>query len=134
MIGEVTVKEGIGVTETLATAVLVQPNVAPVTVQDVFDEGETVNGFDDEPVFHVYVAAPFAINVAVLFAQMLGEFTVIDGNALTTTVAIVDPLHVELVPVTENAEVDPGDIIIELPMAPLLHVQVIAPVEVSVVD
>ncbi len=65
MVGELTVTVGSGVTDTIETAVLVHPLVVPVTVKFVFVVGDTFNGFNNDPVFQVYVAAPLAVNVAV---------------------------------------------------------------------
>jgi hypothetical protein len=43
---------GVGVTLTVATAVLEHPVAVPVTVYDVVDEGEMSNGLLVLPVFH----------------------------------------------------------------------------------
>ena len=41
---------GVDFTVTVATAVFEQPDVDPVTVYDVVEDGETVIGFDVDPV------------------------------------------------------------------------------------
>ena len=42
-----------------------QPFVAPITVKLVLAVGDAVNALPVDPVFHVYVVAPLAVNVAV---------------------------------------------------------------------
>jgi hypothetical protein len=56
---------GIGVTDTLAIAVLMHPKVEPVTVYVLLDNGESNNVFDAVPLFQVYDAAPVAVKEAV---------------------------------------------------------------------
>jgi hypothetical protein len=48
-----TVTVGSDVTDTFDTAVFVQPFVVPVTVKLVLIVGDTVNGFNVDPVFQV---------------------------------------------------------------------------------
>ena len=74
-----------------------------------------------------------AINEAVWPAHIVLELTVTEGDVLTTTVVIVAPEQAPFNPATENVVVVIGETIILFPLAPLLHVYVVAPVEVSVV-
>jgi hypothetical protein len=62
--------------------------------------GEIVNGLEVEPVFHVYVFAPVAVNVVLCPLQIVVEFTFTTGNGLTLTVAIALDVHPFVVPVT----------------------------------
>ena len=65
--------------------------------------------------------------------QIVEEFTVTVGNGFTKTVVMVEPEHEPLLPATENEVVVAGETTILFPLDPLLHVYVVAPVEVSVV-
>ena len=92
---------GSGVTDTIETAVLVHPLVVPVTVKFVFVVGDTFNGFNNDPVFQVYVLAPEATKVPDDPAQIVVLLTAMLGNALTVTLTVlvfVQPAV--LVPVT----------------------------------
>jgi hypothetical protein len=51
IVEEFTETDGKGVTETIATAVFVQPFVVPVTVKLLFIIGDTINRFVIGPVF-----------------------------------------------------------------------------------
>ena len=100
MVVEFTVITGIGFTVTVETAVAEQPELVPVTVYEVVVVGETDNGFAVDPVLQLYEVAPAPVKVAVLPAQMVGEFTVTTGNGFTVTVATAVPVHPPVVPVT----------------------------------
>jgi hypothetical protein len=53
---------------------------------------------------------------------MVLELTVTEGNGLTNTVVVEEPVQEPLVPVTENGVVLDGETTILFPIAPLLHV------------
>ena len=92
---------GIPLTETVLTAILVQPNMfTPVTVQFVIVVGLTTFDPDEQ----VKVFAPIGVIVNELPLQITPEFTVMLGVALTVTVltAVLDPTQPKaLVPVTD---------------------------------
>ena len=71
-----------------------------VTVYVVVDDGLSENDELVEPVFQVYVLAPFAINVVVEPAHIVEEFTVIVGKGVTETFAIAVFVQPNVVPVT----------------------------------
>ena len=52
------------------------------------------------PVFHEYVVAPLAVNVAVFPLQIVDEFTVKAGIGVTVTVDVTAFEQPEVVPVT----------------------------------
>jgi hypothetical protein len=88
------------VTVTVAIAVPVQPLDVPVTVYDVVEAGETVIGLVVSPVFHEYVSAPDAVNVADDPVVIVGELTATDNEGPIVTVATADPEQPFEVPVT----------------------------------
>ena len=138
IVGEFTVTTGTGLTEIVAMAVLLQPAVVPVTVYVVVIIGEAVAVFtpvDVAPALHVYVVAPPAVSVGVAPAQIVGEFIVTVGIALTVTVAIAVLLHPADVPVTVYEVVEVGEadaVFTPVDEAPALHVYVEAPPAVNV--
>ena len=89
---------GTPLTETVLTAVLVQPNaLAPVTVQLVMVVGLTTFDPDEQ----VQVFAPLGISVNELPLQIAPEFIVILGVPLTVTVLTAELVQPNaLVPVT----------------------------------
>ena len=100
IVDELTVTIGNGLTDTVATAVFVQPAVVPVTVKFVVDNGVTVSGFKVEPVFQVQVVAPADVKVVDCPKHIVGELTVTIGNGLTDTVATAVFVQPAVVPVT----------------------------------
>jgi len=101
ILGDVTFTVGDGLTVTVATAVAVHP-VVPVTVYVVVVVKTGVVTLAVLPIFglQLYVVAPSAIKVAVVPEQILGEFTVTTGGAVTVTVATADFVQPFAVPVT----------------------------------
>jgi hypothetical protein len=60
----------------------------------VVDAGETaIDGATTPPGAQLYVVAPFAVNIAVIPAHIVGELTVILGLGFTITVAVVLKIH-----------------------------------------
>ena len=69
--------------------------------------------------------APFAVKLALLPAHIVTELTVTGGNGKTVTLAIAVALHIIqllTVPITVYEVVEDGDTVMELVVAPLLHV------------
>ena len=99
---EFTVTFGVALTVTIATAVALQLPVVPVTVYVVVVVNTGVVTLAVLPIFglQLYVVAPSAIKVAVVPEQILGEFTVTTGGAVTVTVATADFVQPPNVPVT----------------------------------
>jgi hypothetical protein len=56
----------------------------------VFEVGETISGFDVDPVLQVYDDAPLAVKVALCPEQIPASFTVMVGLALMLTVATAE--------------------------------------------
>jgi hypothetical protein len=98
-----------GVTETFEIAELVQPNVDPMTVNVEFDDGETDRVFVLAPVSHIYVDAPFAINVVDVPLQIEVEFTEIVGFGVTNTTTVSVLLQLFVVPITEYVVFEVGE-------------------------
>ena len=115
------VTEGNAFTFKLTILVFTQPfTLVPVTVYCVVDTGETKTL---EPVilpgFHVYVAAPVPVKVAVEFAHIVGEETPADttGNALTVKLTVfVFTQLLALIPVTVYTVVVAGDTTVTEPV------------------
>lgn len=87
MVGCVAVTEGTGRTVTVETAVEEQPEAEPVTVYVTVWVGLTVIDAPDDPLLHVYAAAPLAEIVTGCPEQTEREFTVMAGNGVTETFA-----------------------------------------------
>jgi hypothetical protein len=122
IVGELTVIVAGGLTVTVATAVPVHPAASvPVTVYEVVLVGETEIGLVVAPVFHEYVEAPEAVNVAVAPLQIVGELTVIVAGGLIVTVATAVAEQPVVVPVTVYEVVLVGVTVIEFEVEPLLH-------------
>ena len=102
ILDELTVIIGSDFMVTVATAVLKQPFVVPVTVYVVFVFNIGVVGVAvaAKPPDHVYVVAPLAVIVAVKPLHTLGLFTVIVGFGFTVTIAIAVFVQPFVVPVT----------------------------------
>ena len=100
--GEFTFTTKFGFTDTVATAVPVQPLVVPVTVYVVVVVSAGVVGFDVDakPFVQVYDVAPLALNAAVCPLQIFGELTIIFKFGCTDTVATAVPVQPLVVPVT----------------------------------
>ena len=81
-------------------------------------------------------SAPAAVRLAVEPLQIVGEFTVMIGNAFTVTVvdALPGVAHPVRNPTTEYDDVTAGLTIIVAPVAPVFQVNVSAPVAVSTAD
>lgn len=96
------VTDNVGTELTVTVAVLkpLQDPLEPVIVKIVVDEGLTFNGFVLEPESHVYVVAPFAINVAVSPAQIVALFTAIEIAEPIVTDGVADVVQVPLEPIT----------------------------------
>jgi len=71
------------------------------------------------PVLHVQVLTPAAVKVAVVLAQIVGEFTIKFG---IETVDVAIAVQVPTVPVTVYVVVMVGDGVILAPVAPVLQV------------
>ena len=97
---EFTLTVGLALTLTVATAVLEQPAVVPVTVYVVVADGEIISGLLVLPVFHKYVAPPVAVNVAFFPEHIKEEFTVIVGFGLTATSAVAAFEQPVVLPIT----------------------------------
>ena len=137
MVGEFTMIDNAAATVTVEVAVLEQPLVVPVTVQVVVIAGLAVavlTPVDVAPALHVQDEAPLAVNAAVCAAQMVGEFTVTVGNAVTFTVETAVFEHKPTVPVTVQVVVIAGvasAVFTPVEVAPALHVQDVAPFAVK---
>jgi hypothetical protein len=129
---ELTVVTGIGLTVTVATAVLEQLPVVPVTVYEVVVAGVTEIELVIAPVLQAYEVAPEAVKVAVAPAQMVGEFTIGAAVGLTVTVATAEDVQPNEVPVTVYEVVAAGETEIGLVTSPVLQVYEVAPAPVKV--
>jgi hypothetical protein len=109
------------VTVTVATAVPVQPLEVPVTVYEVVDAGETVIGLFVSPVFHEYVLAPLAVNVADEPEVIVGELTEIFKFPLTVTVATAELVNPLSVAVTVYEVVAEGETEIDAVVSPVFQ-------------
>jgi hypothetical protein len=90
-------------TVTVTVAVLLHPDVVPVTVYVVVVVGETFTGFEDpNPSLQVYEVPPDAVKELVPPLQILvGKAeAVIVGIGFTFTVTVAVLLHPDVVPVT----------------------------------
>ena len=125
ILGDVTFTVGDGLTVTVATAVAVHP-VVPVTVYVVVVVNTGVVTLAVLPIFglQLYVVAPSAIKVAVVPEQILGEFTVTTGGAVTVTVATADLVQPFAVPVTVYVVVVVKAGVVTLAVPPILGLQV----------
>lgn len=85
-----------------------------------------------DPVFHKYAVAPLAVKEDVWLEHIVLELTVTIGKGFTKTVVTVEPKQAPLFPTTVKEVVVVGATIMLFPIAPLLHVYVIAPAEVRV--
>jgi hypothetical protein len=124
MVGELTVIFKFELTITVATAVLDDPLFVAVTVYDVVEFGETVIASVVSPVFHKYVDpgfAPETVNVAEPPGQIVAEFTLIDVDEFTVTVATAVPVQPFEVPVTVYDVVEVGLTEIGFVVSPVFH-------------
>ena len=108
-------------TDTVETAVPVQPLVVPVTVYVVVDAGLTEIGFVRSPVLQAYVVPPPAVSVAEVLGQIVSEFTVTTGIGVTVTVEIAVLVQPPVVPVTVYEVVEAGETDIGFMIAPVLQ-------------
>jgi Holliday junction resolvasome RuvABC endonuclease subunit len=136
MPGELTATFGNAVTLTVATAVLLQLPLVPVTVYVVVVVKAAVVGFDTaaKPPVQLYVVAPLATGVAVKPEQIVGELTATFGNAVTLTVATAVPVQLPVVPVTVYivVVVNAGVVGFDTAVKPPVHVYVVAPLATGV--
>ena len=111
---------------------MVEAGVATTLVPEVDDKLP--------PGDQLYEVAPPAVSVAEDPAHIVGELTVIAGNAFTVTVEVAVPAHPEaFVPVTVYVVVDTGDAVTLAPVVadnvlPGDHVYEVAPLAVSVAE
>jgi hypothetical protein len=97
-------------------AVSLQPEVVPVTVYVVVDEGEAETvlvlvELNPEAGLQIYVVAPDAVNIDELPLQIVCDVaeTVTLGTGFTVTLAIAVSIHpAAFVPVTVYVDVDAG--------------------------
>jgi hypothetical protein len=130
---------GVGITFKLTVVLAEQPKaLVPTTLNIVVTPGVTVTIAPFKfPGFQVYVAAPVAVNVAVLPLQITVGFAValIVGNGLTTTVIVVLLVHAPFVAIAVNVVVTVGVTIIEVPVNPPgFQVKLGEPLAVSVAE
>jgi len=130
---------GVGLTVTVTCAVLLQPDVVPVTVYVVVAAGETVMGDPLMlPGFQLYDVAPPPVSVVDPPTQMVGfdAVAVTVGVGLTVTVTCAVLVHpFAPVPVTVYVVVAAGETVIGEPLIfPGFQLYEVPPPPVNVVD
>lgn len=94
--------------------------------------GEITSALPVAPVFHKYVLAPFAVNVAVCPEHIVEEFTVTVGKGATETFAIALFVQFKLEPNTVYDVFAVGVTVIVFNKEPVLQTYVLAPLAVIV--